>query len=181
MKITVIRHAKVDYRFPRWLRPEGRDEAADLYDTSPIVKEGAYSIRTSAPVFISKLRRSRDTAHMLFGDREFIESELFNEVPMLPFTRMRISLPTMLWDIAGRMSWFFSGASQPEWKPETRKRADLAIDLLETVMESGAEECYLVSHAFFIHTLFRQLRKRGYASDVHSLKIDNLQRFVFTK
>lgn len=181
MKITVIRHAKVDYCFPRSLTPEGRIAAADLYDTSPVIKVGAYPIHTSAPVFVSKLRRSRDTARMLFGDRELIESELFNEVPLLPFTRRHVRLPDLVWDIAGRLSWLFSGASQPERKPETRKRADSAIDLMETAMQSGAEECYLVSHAFFMHTLFRQLRKRGYDSAPHFLKIDNLQRFVFTK
>ncbi len=181
MKINVIRHAKVDYRFPSRLSPEEQIEAAQLYDTSPIIKEKAFSIVTSAPVFISKLRRSRDTALLLFGDRDFIESELFNEVPLMPFARMNIRFPDWLWDIGGRLSWFFSGATQPERKPETRKRADKAIELMESVMEGGAEECYLITHAFFMHTLFRQLRKRGYGSDSHSLKIDNLQRFIFTK
>lgn len=181
MKITIIRHAKVDFHFPYGFKPEGQIAAADQYDSAPIIKAGAYSIRTVAPVFVSKLRRSRDSALLIFGDREFIESDLFNEVPLLPFTNKNIWFPDFVWDIGGRLSWFFYGENQPELKPETRKRADKAIDLLEKAELTGVKECYLVSHAFFMHTLFRQLRKRGYSSNSSRLRIDNLQQFVFTK
>lgn len=181
MKITIIRHAKVDYCFPSGFKPEGQIEAAKIYDNSPVIKAGVYSIKTSAPVFVSKLRRSRDTAILIFGDRDFIESDLFNEVPLFPFTRMKIWLPDFVWDIGGRFSWNFRGGYQPELKPETRKRADKAIDLLETASLTGVNECYLVTHAFYMHTLFRQLRKRGYVSGSSFYKIDNLQQFVFTK
>ena len=181
MKITIIRHARVDYHFPYGFKPEGQIAAAHHYDWAPVIKAGAYSIKTASPVYISKLRRSRDTATLIFGEREFTESELFNEVPLLPFTRMKIWLPGFVWDIGGRLSWNFSGGEQPELKRETRKRADKAIDLLETAEIAGTKECYLVSHAFFMHTLFRQLRKRGYSGNSSRLRIDNLQQFVFTK
>lgn len=180
MKITIIRHAKVDYHFPYAVNPEGQIIAAMQYDAAPIKKVGAYQINTDLPVYISKLRRSRDTALLIFGDREYIESGLFDEVPLVPFTRLKLQLPVFIWDIFGRLCWIFPG-NQPESKPETQKRADKAIDLLETTELAGRKECYLISHAFFMHTLFRQLRKRGYSSDFVRLRIENLQQFVFTK
>jgi len=181
MKITIIRHAKVDFHFPYGFKPEGQIAAAHQYDCAPICKAGAYSISTVVPVFISKLRRSRDSALLIFGDREFIASDLFNEVPLLPFTNKKIWFPDFVWDIGGRLSWNFSAGNQPELKPATRNRADMAIDLLEKAELAGMKECYVVSHAFFMHTLFRQLRKRGYSSNSARLRIDNLQQFVFKK
>ncbi|MBN1891325.1 MAG: phosphoglycerate mutase family protein [Clostridiales bacterium] len=177
MKITVIRHARVDFDFPRTSKPDEQIEASRAYNDSPIDYSGMKRIENDDVVFVSTLSRSAQTAKALFGEKEFIRSELFSEVPLAPFTRMNIRLPSVVWDICGRFAWNFRSGRQPEHKLETRKRADRAIDLIEEV----GKDCYVVSHAFFMRTLFRQLRKRGYRTHSDFGWIDNLQQFVFRK
>ncbi len=177
MRITVIRHARVDFVFPKSFGPEGQIEASRGYNESPIDPSGIQRIETGDAIYISELRRSRETALAMFGDRPMIRSELLNEVPLLPFTRANIRLPSLVWDIFGRIAWNFRKGSQPEKKAQTRARADRAIDRIE---EEG-RDCYVITHAFFIRTLFRQLKKRGYKTDSRMGMIQNLERFVFTK
>lgn len=177
MKITVIRHARVDFNFPGTSKPEGQIEASRAYNESPIDHSGIKRIKNEGVIFVSTLPRSAQTAKAMFGEKEFIRSELFDEVPLSPFTRMNIRLPSVVWDVCGRFAWNFRCGRQPEHKMETKKRADRAIDLIEKV----GKDCYVVSHAFFMRTLFRQLRRRGYESHSGFVRIDNLQQFVFRK
>ena len=177
MKITVVRHARVDFVFPKYYRPEGQIAASRGYNESPIDPSSIERVSTDDAVFISELRRSRETAQGMFGDRPFIQSELFNEVPLAPFTRMNIHLPSLVWDVFGRLAWNFRKGSQPERKAQTRERADLAIDMIEEV----GQDCYVITHAFFIRSLFRQLKKRGYTTGSKMGFIKNLERFVFVK
>jgi broad specificity phosphatase PhoE len=177
MKITIIRHARVDYPFPKGCRPSGQIEAFKQYNISPIVNEGIYTIHTDSPIFISTLRRSFDTAEKVFGKKEFIRTGLLDEVPIMPFINANVWLPSTVWDICGRLAWTFRNGKQPERKAQTRARADQAIDM----MEKSGQDCFAVSHAFFMHTLFRQLRKRGYRSKLSSWNIKNLQQFHFVR
>lgn len=175
--ITVIRHAKVDFIFPRSYGPQGQIEASRAYNECPIDISGIETIETDAKIFVSTLPRSEATALIMFKDRPLIRSGLFDEVPLAPFTRRNIRLPSILWDVIGRFLWNFRNGGQPETRSDTDMRADRAIDL----MESTGEDCYLVSHAFFMRTLFRRLRKRGYRSASRFGLIHNLSRFVYEK
>ncbi len=177
MKITIIRHARVDFVFPKSFRPEGQIAASRDYNESPIDPSGIERISTNDAIFISELRRSRETAQVMFGDRPFIQSDLFNEVPLVPFTRLNIRLPAIGWDVLGRIAWIFKKGSQPEMKAQTKERADRAIDLIEEV----GKDCFVISHAFFIRTLFKQLQRRGYTTGSKRGFIKNLDRFVFVK
>ena len=177
MRITVIRHARVNFVFPGSFGPEGQIEASRGYNESPIDPSGIKRIETEDAIFISELRRSLETARVMFGDRPMIRSGLFNEVPLAPFTRINIRLPALVWDVLGRIAWNFRKGSQPERKAQTRERADRAIDQIEEV----GRDCYVITHAFFIRTLFRQLKKRGYTTDSRMGMIENLERFVFIK
>jgi broad specificity phosphatase PhoE len=176
MRITLIRHARVDFVFPKSFGPAGQIEASRGYNESPIDPSGITRIETDDAIFISELRRSRETAQVMFGDRPMIRSELFNEVPLVPFTSANIRLPALVWDVFGRIAWIFRKGSQPERKAQTRARADRAIDRIEEV----GRDCYVITHAFFLRTLFRQLKKRGYTTDSRLGMIQNLERFVFT-
>lgn len=177
MRITVIRHARVDFVFPKSFKPEGQIAASRGYNESPINPSGIERISTDDAVFISELRRSRETAQVMFGDRPFIQSDLFNEVPLVPFTRLNLRLPALVWDVFGRIAWIFKEGSQPERKAQTRERADKAIDLIEEV----GKDCFVITHAFFIRTLFRQLQRRGYTTGSKMRFIRNLESYVFVK
>jgi len=177
LKITIIRHEKVDFRWRRLYRLDGIVRAFRDYDECAVIGRDVFRIDTDAPVYISDMRRTLDSAVKIFGNREFIRSPLFNEVPIQPFTSANFPIPTVIWAFLGRLLWFFKNTRQIEPRTQTRERAERAIDLLE----SDGRDCYVVSHAFFMHTLFRALRFRGYEGKFGLIRIRNLQRFDFEK
>jgi len=177
MKITVIRHEKVDYHWKILYRPQGVVCAFRAYDESPVIPRTADTISTNAPIYISELRRTYETAVKIFGKKQFIRSPLFNEVPIRPFTDMDIFIPTVVWDGIGRLQWKFKNSRQPEKRPETWSRANRAVDFLE----AANEDCYVISHAFYMRSLIHVLKQRGYHGKFGMLWIHNLQRFVFSK
>lgn len=177
MRITVIRHAKVNYVFPKKCDPDGLLRSCEQYDLAPIIESNVEPIHTEDKVFISTLPRSAKTARLLFGSRSFARSAFFDEVRIAPFTRRNIKLHSYTWDVMGRICWAFKWGRQPEYRKKTQVRANKAIDLIE----SYGQDAYVISHAFFMHTLFRQLKKRGYKSKMRGLHIKNLQSFEFKK
>ena len=177
MRITVIRHAKVNYIFPKKCGPEGALHAFSQYDRAPIIEKDIDPIQTQDNIFVSTLERSKRTAELIFGKRSFVRSSLFNEVKITPFTRRNVRLHSYTWDVVGRLCWLFRKGGQLEYRKETRKRADQAIDLIE----SYGDDAYVISHAFFMHTLFRQLKKRGYKGPPRGFHIKNLQSYEYIK
>jgi broad specificity phosphatase PhoE len=179
MKLIVIRHAKVLFNWEKSYNSQTFNEACGAYSQADIFSEVDAAIKTGTmPVFISQLRRTEDTARMLFGDREFISNEVFNEVELRAFSERPSKLPTLLWKAVGRSHWFLNIPSQAEIRRQTNRRADLAIDLLEA--QQG--DAILVSHGIFMQVLFGQLKKRGYAvKRSGSLWFENLDMLVAEK
>lgn len=82
-KVFIIRHAKVDFRWRNWCDSKGFDRDCLEYDRSPLTKDGYDKPELAdGKIYISSLPRSRDTANMLFGEKEFIVSGLIDEVPL---------------------------------------------------------------------------------------------------
>ena len=159
MKLIVIRHAKVLFNWEKAYNAETFNQACSGYSEADVFSEIRSEIKTGKkPVFVSYLRLTEDTARLLFGDRPFIKSDLFNEVELHSFLAVPFKLPTSLWKAMGRTHWFLNIPTQPEIKKQTIRRAHQAIDLLE----SQQEDAILVSHGIFMQILFRELKNRGY-------------------
>ncbi|WP_026885119.1 hypothetical protein [Clostridium beijerinckii] len=177
MKITIIRHAKVNYKWKSFCSSQEFNKSCYEYDISPIDLSNKYSISTKQPIYISELSRSYDTAKLIFGSNKFIRMNLFNEVPLRAFTDKEIKLPLIIWRIFGRIQWYMNSKKQIETKNETYKRAKKTVGFLE----KRNQDCFIICHACYMKVLLKELRYSGYIGNHSRIHIMNLQKFVFIK
>lgn len=178
MKITIIRHGKVNMRWKKWCTSEEFDEDCARYDSSPLhFIDEKIEQDVADDIYISTLKRTRETATYLFGKREFVETELLNEVPLKSCFDCKIPLPLWVWNVGGRIQWMFQKKRQLETREETEKRADA---LIEKLLERD-RDCILVSHGFFMRTLQKELQKYGFGIDKKKLGFANLERVIAEK
>ena len=167
ISFTIFRHGKVKANFPMFCTSKEFDEYMDYYDKADIYPIGKEYLRSpDEALYISTLRRTRLTAAGLFGE-EAAEAatplEMAVEVPMRSFMDLNIPLPTIIWTMMARIQWFYDSYRQFETKKQTKARAEALIDLLESKQNTDYEKsCSLVSHGFFMLTLHRRLKRRGY-------------------
>lgn len=172
MKVVLIRHAKVNFKWKSWYTSEQFDKACKEYDQALITDsgysapEGVYS-----SYYISALPRTRETAQRIFGERDYIVTELINEVPLSAGHNSGIKLPLVFWNVSGRLQWYFNNPRQQEGRLQTGKRAMQFVNKLK----EKNEDCVVVTHGFFMHTLVAELKREGFVVDNKSLKYDNGQ------
>lgn len=159
MRVVIIRHGEVNYRWEKKYTSNEFDLACNQYDKAPID-----AISYEVPcldyhhVFVSTLSRSRDTARVIFGEFEVESTDTLNEVPLRSCFDSEKRLPIWFWNISGRLQWMFNCARQIEGRRETRQRANQYIDLLC----SSDEDSAVVTHGFYMHTLLKEMKKRGF-------------------
>ena len=179
MRITIIRHGKVNMKWPEKCSSDGFDRACAEYDFNDIEKIGTTSIEVQADkVYVSKLSRSKNTANVLFPHMEYFEMPEIGEVPLKSFKETQKNLPLWLWNILGRLQWFAGNARQLEKRKETILRANKVVDILE----QENSDCVLITHGFFMKTLVKVLKKRGYKLvGCKGIMVENLQMIVAEK
>lgn len=174
MKVTIIRHGKVNMQWQKSYNSEGFDSDCKKYDESHIFPIERCTDDFQV-IYISELMRTYETAKYLFGEKEFFKTNLLNEVPLKSFIDSRVKLPTWLWNLAGRLQWLFNSSRQLEIKKETIKRADSLILFLE----ERQDDCVLVTHGFFMRSLVGTFKKKGYkVIKKKGFGISNLDRIV---
>lgn len=159
MRVIVIRHGKVDFKWRGLSTSEQFDMDCMKYDKAP-VKPFSVEIpkKVSEKIYISSLPRSRESAIQIFGEKNFIVTSLINEVPMRASIVSKIKLPLWFWNISGRLQWFFHSRMQQEGKIDTVKRAEKFVRMILR----SEEDCTVVTHGFFMHTLIAALKKNGF-------------------
>lgn len=153
------------------------DLACKKYDECPIVLPGKEypKLDNIKTVYISKLPRTYETACRLFKKRNFFKTALLNEVPLKSFTDTNKMYPLWLWNFMGRFQWFLENDRQAESKTETIMRAKRMIKLLE----DHQEDCYLITHGFYMRIFIGELKKRGYKiKNTRFFGISNLDMIV---
>ena len=158
-KIFIIRHGKVDFKWQGLCDSAEFDRDCRDYDRAPLADE-RYDLPevSDNAIYISTLPRSRDTAHMLFGQREFIVSELIDEVPLRSGFDTRLKLSQWFWKAIGRIQWYMDHSRQPESRTLSRERAKRFVELL-----CDDRDCTVVTHGFFMHTLLSELKHSGFS------------------
>lgn len=180
MKIVIIRHAKVNMKWEKKYDSKQYDLACKKYDESEIVPiSEIMSIKDSADmVYISDLPRSYETACQLFGRRDFCRTSLVNEVPSRSFKDTDKKYPLWIWKSVSRIQWFFNSKRQPETREETIIRARKTIELVE----NNNEDCFIITHGFYMRTLVKELRSKGYKIErKRKVGIANLDRIIARK
>lgn len=170
MRVIIIRHGKVDFKWKKWSTSGQFDKDCKMYDKAPIFCLSFDVSRIKyQTIYISTLQRSRETANQLFGDKDFISTKLIDEVPLCAsFTSSR-KLPLVFWNVSGRLQWFFNIPSQKECRRETVHRAEQFIEMIE----KKEENCIIITHGFFMHTLLNQMKKQAFQISHTRLKYSN--------
>ena len=109
-------------------------------------------------VYISRLERSKSTALYLFGEAALKQTELLDEVPLRSSFDTELRLPLWFWNLTGRIQWFLNHPRQAEPRRLTERRAK---KLVGKVCAAG-ENCILVTHGFYMHTLVKEFKKAGF-------------------
>lgn len=177
MTITLIRHAKVKLIWKKKCTSAEFDEDCRLYDIAPVEEMTDAPELKAEKVFISGLDRTLQTAKQLFGDRDFMKSDKINEVPLRSAFDTGLHLPLWFWNFSGRLQWFFNSRRQLESKNQTRKRAE---EFVKELMASG-DDCTLVTHGFFMHTLMAVMNQNGFKEDKSSLHYKNGEMIILRK
>ncbi len=174
MKVTIIRHGKVKHIWKKSCSSDEFDEECRLYDTAPIEEMARVATNEVPTIYVSILDRSTQTAKMLYGERDFFKSELIHEVPMKAAFDTKLKLPIWVWYFLGRIQWMTDNKRQPETRKQTVERAErFTKDIIEK-----NEDCVLISHGFFMHTLISVMKRKGFNSDRTSAFYKNGEAIV---
>ena len=160
MKLILIRHAEVDFEWPKKCSSREFDDACKRYDTAGIRTDGVKPAKGKGYCIITSSQdRTKETARLMFGKAPVIESDLFDEVPLVSFRDTEKRLPKWLFDVMGRLQWLFGSERQPESRRQTIDRAKKAVALIDR----QGSDCVVISHGFFMRSLLRvYARGKGY-------------------
>ena len=162
MRLGVIRHFKVDCQAKRFMSSEEFSEWAERYDFSEVFPKKIDLKNISwQRCFSSDLPRAITTAKAAFAGEIITTSDL-REVPFSPVFKTKLRLPYVFWTISGRIAWFFNHSSQEEGRRDTQARIRHFFSELEDCEE---ENILIVCHRFFIHSLQREIRRRGFQGE----------------
>ncbi|SDB65835.1 MULTISPECIES: histidine phosphatase family protein [unclassified Butyrivibrio] len=172
MKVVLIRHGKVNFRWGFWYTSDQFDEACRQYDLAPIMKED-YTVPDVKYLsyYISTLPRTGKTARNIFGEQDYISTDLINEVPLSASLYSRVKLPVLFWYFTGRMQWYFNNSRQKEGRLRTKKRAKQFVKMLT----EKNEDCVVVTHGFFMRTLVAEFKKAHFSIENNSFTYANGQ------
>ena len=147
----------------KWCTSAEFDEECALYDKAPVDASSVDTVVEDVQtVYISTLDRTFQTAEAIFGNRDFKRTSLINEVPLRSVFDTEVKMPLWFWNVLGRLQWFTGNKRQPETKAQTTKRADEFVKMISDYNEC----CAIVTHGFFMHTLFKVLEKEGFKADI---------------
>ena len=155
MKIIIIRHGKVNYKWSKWCTSDEFDKECSDYDNAPLEHMEQDSHKTTYEhIYTSTLPRSKNTAISLFGEKNLIQTEWIDEVPLKSSLYTKVRLPLWFWNLTGRLQWFFNNSRQIEGRLCTENRARKFVEMLcKDEIDSA-----VVTHGFYMHTLLRELK-----------------------
>ena len=158
MTIGLVRHLPVKKQFLKgWVTQAEMLQWFSEYNTAPLIQKPLNIQGDWDRCFSSQLSRAVDTAKSIFNGR-IEQTELLNEPFPSPLFRRHVRLPFLIWAMAIRYSINSNHASQAHSKSRMEMRLQQFLDTL--LVEEG--NSLVVSHAFIMEVLSRQLIKAGF-------------------
>lgn len=163
MIIGLVRHFKVDYKKKIFMTSKEFKEWEENYNKSDVIKKDVELMGIKwEKCYASTLIRAMITAKHVYK-KEIIQNDLIRETIIDPIFNSNIKLPYWFWAISGRFAWLFNHKSQEENKKITKEKAEKFINLLLNESKADkAENILIVTHGFFMYSLQKELRKRGF-------------------
>jgi broad specificity phosphatase PhoE len=157
MKIVLIRHFKVGFKWKMFYNSAEYEVDCGGYNSSPVIKSKV-NISSADRLITSTMNRALETSKHIFNRDPDLSDNSLCEVPIKPFTKTRIPLPKLAWDVIGRVQWRLGIKKQPETYAQSRLRVR---SFLETLIRKG-ENVVIVCHGWIIKLLIRELREHGF-------------------
>lgn len=163
MKIGLIRHFKVNYNKKFFMTSKEFKKWEDTYNKSDVIIKNVELMGIKwDKCYASTLIRAMITAKHIYKEN-IIPSDLIRETIIDPIFKSNLKLPYWFWAVSGRIAWYFNHKSQQENKNITIDKARQFIDLLEhDAIEDGKENILIVTHGFFMYSLQKELKNRGF-------------------
>lgn len=173
MRITLIRHGKVDMDWKKKYTSAEYDAAWAQYDECdilPVTKR--LSLPEDVKVYVTPMKRTHQTAEQFLGIKEYtVIDDLANEVPLRAYKDSHRRRRLWYMNFRGRAQWWLPNHRQEERRHQTYARAQQLLNRLE----QEDRDVVLVSHGFFIRAMAIVLKKNGYKlDDMHRFKVPNL-------
>ena len=148
------------------------------YDFSSVTSRKKLDIQEKT-VYVSTQSRSEDTAKsLLVGKKNFIKTDLLNEIPLVSFIDTNIYLPTMAWMIIGRLQWYFNHTQQKEIRTKSIERINQFLDHLE----QKQQDCIIIGHGFYFAQMVNEMKKRGIMGNMRKkIKNDEIREFIYDR
>jgi len=160
MKIILVRHLKVDYKWKLFYNSVGYDKACADYDRSDIL-DSATKINTEFRVITSTMIRCIETSRLLFGKEPDFSDDTICEVPLKSFMTTTMILPKIVWDLMGRIQWRLGVKKQPETYSESIRRVS---NFAENLVISD-KNCIIVCHGWIIKLMMCKLKIMGFSGN----------------
>jgi broad specificity phosphatase PhoE len=126
--------------------------------------------------YCSTLPRAITTAESIYKGK-IIKTDLIIEVPISPFTKRNIKLPSFIWHIGARIAWYKSFKSQIEDIDKTRERINKFYNL---IVESDFDNILIVSHGYFLRMFYEEMKKKEFSGDI-DVNIQNGKLYKIAK
>lgn len=163
MKIGLIRHFKVNYHKKLFMTSKQFKEWEENYNISEVTKKDVELMGIKwDKCYSSSLIRAIVTAQHVYKE-EIVQNDLIRETIIDPIFRSNLKLPYWFWAVGGRLAWYFNHKSQEENKIITKDKAKRFVDILiDDAKREGKENILIVTHGFFMYSLQKELKKRGF-------------------
>lgn len=163
MRVGIIRHFKVNYHKNTFMTSKEFKEWEDNYNKSDVISNDVDLMGINwDKCYSSTLIRAIITAKYVYK-KDIVKNNLIRETIIDPIFKSNFKLPYYFWAISGRIAWYFNNKSQKENKIITKDKAKKFVDiLLDKAKKEGSENILVVTHGFFMYSLQKELKKRGF-------------------
>ncbi|SFC90417.1 histidine phosphatase family protein [Clostridium uliginosum] len=163
MRIGLVRHFKVNCEKKAFMTSKEFKDWETDYNNSEVTRN---DVKLQGIVwnkcYASTLSRAITTAQDVYSG-DIVKSDLIREVPINPLFKSNLKLPYWFWAVTARFAWYTNHTSQEEQKLHTELNAKNFVDFLESeAQREGSENILVVTHGFFMYTLQKELKKRGF-------------------
>ncbi len=157
MKIVLIRHFKVGFKWKFLYNSQEYETACAGYNAAAVIK-GPLDLPLSGKLVSSTMARALETSRIVFGREPDHSHDDLCEVPIKPFAKTRLRFPKIIWDVIGRIQWRFNLGPQPEGYHYSRKRVHAFLDSL---IKEG-DDAIIVCHGWIIKLMISKLVSVGF-------------------
>ena len=179
----LIRHAKVLFNWEKKYTAAGFAEAQAAYNQAPIEQVSAsklQTIRDAVPedfaLYTSTLKRSIETAAMLFPDKTPIQLSELSEIPIFPYRNSDKELALCRWLFWGRVQWFCHNPRQER----TKRIVEHEIENMRPLIQN--KNAFIVGHAFQMQIMLNLLaRSYPVQKPIHIKNLDMVKCFIYEK